>query len=401
MKMNTYQSPAAAESEPIAKSYRASAFADALPELAAPGATKERLAHLQEHGFVIITDFVGNPFIPILREASRRVTEACNPDHGYSKIDCSKGYVHRAKDDEPWAIRGLIHPAFGERSFAEFHGSQDFLSFVYSWCGGLGPEDMVMSSMLLWCNPRRHENGPSWHRDVTWWGTGKAYFAQKDDRAQSPEAYSEEIEKIRWEEIRANNVKALTERNSVSMFLALVDDECHELIPGSHNRWRTPFEHDVLLPQAMKDQGVAYTPSWNGSDPLPNQVAIRLKAGEALIRNGATIHTGHTVGDRERNTLSIGWSKWSGAFDGERKVADVRNAWQLSPAVRGALPHEWMKTAWDRWAETQKLGDALEDRYPGFDIQHIKAGEVVGWRGELEQKAASAGEAFKPWQTAV
>jgi len=184
MKMNIYQSSAAAESEPISKSYRASAFADALPELAAPGATPERLAHLEEHGFVIITDFVGNPLIPILR-------------------------------------------------------------------------------------------------------------------------------------------------------------------------------------------------------------------------NGATIHTGHTVGDRERNTLSIGWSKWSGAFDGERKVADVRNAWQLSPAVRGALPHEWMKTAWDRWAETQKLGDALEDRYPGFDIQHIKAGEVVGWRGELEQKAASAGEAFKPWQTAV
>jgi len=58
------------------------------------------------------------------------------------------------------------------------------------------------------------------------------------------------------------------------------------------------------------------------------------------------------------------------------QVADVRHAWQLSPAVRSALPHEWMKTAWDRWAETQKLGDTLEDRYSGFDIRHIKAGEV-------------------------
>ena len=36
------------------------------------------------------------------------------------------------------------------------------------------------------------------------------------------------MEKLRWEEIRANNVKARTERNGVSMFLALVDDECHE-----------------------------------------------------------------------------------------------------------------------------------------------------------------------------
>ena len=370
-------------------SYRATAFADAMPELAAPGCTPERLAHLEEHGFVIITDFVGNPFLPILREAGRRITEACAPEHAYSKIDTSKGYVHRAKEDEPWAIRGVIHPAFGEPSFAEFHGSPDFLSFVHSWCHGLRPEEMMLGGMLLWCNPRRNDHALSWHRDVTWWGTGKPYFAQQEQRGEGPEDYSEEIERIRWDEIQANNGKALTERNSVSMFLALVDDECHELIPGSHKRWRTPLEHDVLLPKAMKDQGVPYTPSWNGVDPLPNQVAIRLKAGEALIRNGATIHTGHTVPGRERNTLSIGWSRWSGPFTGEASVADARHAWQLDPAVREALPHEWMKTAWDRWAETQRLGETLEDRYAGFDIRHIKAGEVLGWRGELERQTAA------------
>jgi hypothetical protein len=380
-------------------SYRAPAFAEALPELSDPGCTPERLAHLEEHGFVIITDFVGNPFIPTLREAGRRVTEACAPEHGYSKVDCSKGYVHRAKEDEPWAIRGIIHPAFGEPSFAEFLGSPDFLSFVHSWCHGLETEDMVMSAMLLWCNPRRNEHALSWHRDVTWWGTGKPYFAQREVRGEGPEAYSEEVERTRWEEIQAENARALTERKGVSMFLALVDDECHELIPGSHRRWRTPLEHDVLLPKAMKEQGVPYTPSWNGEDPLPNQVAIRLKAGEALIRSGATIHTGHTVPERERNTLSIGWSRWSGPFTGEPAVVDARSAWQLDPAVREALPHEWMKTAWDRWAETQRLGETLEDRYAPFDIQHIKAGEVLGWRGELERQAAAAGEAWQPFQT--
>jgi hypothetical protein len=259
---------------------------------------------------------------------------------------------------------------------------------------------MALSGMLLWCNPRRNEHALSWHRDVTWWGTGKPYFAQREVRGDGPEAYSEEIERTRWQEIQADNGRALAERKGVSMFLALVDDECHELIPGSHQRWRTPFEHDVLLPQAMKDQGVPYTPSWNGTDPLPNQVAIRLKAGEALIRSGATIHTGHTVPDRERNTLSIGWSRWSGPFTGEPAVADARNAWQLDPAVREALPHEWMKTAWDRWAATQRLGETLEDRYAAFDIEHIKAGEVLGWRGELERQAAAAGVKPEPASSA-
>ena len=59
-------------------------------------------------------------------------------------------------------------------------------------------------------------------------------------------------------------------------------------------------------------------------------------------------------------------------------MSDVRNAWQLDPAVREALPHEWMKTTWDRWAETVKLGDTLEDRYTGYDINNIKAGQILG-----------------------
>ncbi len=395
--MSAQDTPAPAEP---ASSYRAQAFADSKPELSAPGATPERLAHLEEHGFVIITDFVGNPWIDILREAGRRVTEACAPENGYDRIDYSRGYVHRAKGDEPWAIRGLVHPAFGEPSFAEFHGSDDFLGFVDSWCvDGLKPDEMTMGNLLLWCNPRKRENQLSWHRDVTWWGTGKPYFSQHEVRGDSVEDYSEEVERARWEEIRADNVKSLTERNGVSMFLALAHDECHELIPGSHDRWRTPFEHDVLLPQKMKDAGVPHTPSWNGEDPLPGQVAIRLKPGEALIRNGTTIHTGRTVPDRERNTLSIGWSRWSGPLDEEPSTADARHAWQLDPAVREAMPHDWMKVAWDRWAETKKLGETLEDRYAGWDIQKIKAGDVVGWRTELEKQAAAAGDSWEAFQT--
>ncbi len=367
--------------------YRATAFADSKPELAEPGPTPERLAHLKEHGFVIITDFVDNPWIPILREAGRRVTDACAPENGYSKLDLSKGYVHRTDTDDPWAIRGIVHPAFGEPDFAEFLGSESFVSFVDTWCGGLKREDFVLGNVLLWCNPRKKENNLSWHRDGVWWGTGERNVSQ-DKRDEGPEAFSEEVEKARWEEIREKNAKSLAERSGVSIFLALVDDECHELIPGTHDRWRTPFEHDVLLPKKMKDQGVPYVPIWNGEDPLPGQVAIRLKVGEALIRNGIAIHTGHTVPERERNTLAIGWSKWSGPSEEEPKVSDARFAWQLDPEVRAALPHKWMKIAWDRWAEPLKLGETLEDRYAPWDIQRIKAGEVVGWRGELEKEAA-------------
>ncbi len=394
-KSGVFQDPSCVNSH---INYHATAFADSMPGLAAPGATSQRLAHLEEHGFVIITDFVGSPWIPILREAGRRITEACAPEYGYSKLDCSKGYVHRAKAHEAWAIRGLIHPAFKEPCFAQFLGSPDFLNFVHSWCD-LKPHELEMTGMLLWCNPRKNEHKLGWHRDATWWGTGAPHRAQRDDRGSTLDDYSEEVEKIRWKEIQEKNAASLRERNGVNLFLALVDEECHELIPGSHKRWRTPFEYDVLLPQKMKDLGVPYTPSWNGIDPLPDQVAIRLKPGEALIRIGSNIHTGHTVPKRERNTLSIGWSKWEGPPTEEPKVADARHAWQLDPSVREALPHKWMKTTWDRWAEKQKLGETLEDRYTEFDIERIKGGELVGWRGELERQAVEAGEKWEPFQT--
>jgi hypothetical protein len=59
-----------------------------------------------------------------------------------------------------------------------------------------------------------------------------------------------------------------------------------------------------------------------------------------------------------------------------------------------------MQTAWDRWAATQRLGDTLEDRYPGFDVKRIKEGEVAGWRSALEEQAAAAGDDWQPFQKA-
>ena len=120
--------------------------------------------------------------------------------------------------------------------------------------------------------------------DTTWWGEGKSYFAQKEIRGDTPADYTEEVERRLWAGIQETNKKIFTERNGVSMFLALTDDECHEVVRTSHDRFRTPLEHDVILPQAMKDAGVPYTPSWDKRSPLPGSVSCRLKAGQALIR---------------------------------------------------------------------------------------------------------------------
>ena len=323
------------DQSPEKEVYRAPAFADFKPELAAPGSTPERLAHLREHGFVIINDFVDNPWIPMLREAGRRVTQACAPENGYDIIDCSKGYVHRGGGNEPWAIRGILHPAFKEPAFAEFYGSPDFTGFVQSWCGA-AHEDLVMTNILLWCNPRKNEHKLGWHRDTTWWGTGEGYFSQ-ENRVEGPEAYSEEVERIRWKEIQEENEKRITEPKGVGMFLALADDECHELVVGSHSRWRTPLEHDVLLPKSMKDQGgPLYTELEWCRTHFRDRSRFGLRLAKHLSVTARQFIPDTPVPERERNTLSIGWSKWQGPSDegAKSRRCAIRHGNSILPSVR-------------------------------------------------------------------
>ena len=74
----------------------------------------------------------------------------------------------------------------------------------------------------------------------------------------------------------------------------------------------------------------------------------RVLAG--FIRSGITVHRGHGSAT-ERLTLSGGWSgeaatpSYMGDGKQEVSVVDVRHAWQFDPAVREALPTEWMKTS--------------------------------------------------------
>ena len=213
-----------------------------------------------------------------------------------------------------------------------------------------------------------------------------------------PFDYSLEAEKIRWPEWTATpgtrfveDAKHWTEERpgwlqSSGFFLALVDDECHELIPESHTRFRTEFEHDVLLPQAAKDHGVPYAPHWDGESILPKVTAVRLRAGELMIRDGKNVHRGHSQRTGERLTLAGGWGgsmkPASETEEGESEVTDVRHYWQLDPAVREALPTEWMKLAYDRWRSKNHAGEEEAD---------IKAGWVIETQ-KLAQEAAAEAE---------
>ena len=98
--------------------------------------------------------------------------------------------------------------------------------------------------------------------------------------------------------------------------LATVDDECLQLVPGSHRRYRTEHERRCLLETRHDD--------------IPSQQSIRLKAGQTVYWSGDTIHRGLYRRDTKRLTVSAGWS----VHEPDAEPQPVRRAPALAAARR-------------------------------------------------------------------
>ena len=79
--------------------------------------------------------------------------------------------------------------------------------------------------------------------------------------------------------------------------------------------------------------------------------------------------------------------------------------WKLNPAVRDALPTEWMRTAWDRWLLTQNTtadrwmgpNPNFKEKEGGRKLKGVGKGSMIEGVGDgvsteelLEAKAAAA-----------
>ena len=243
----------------------------------------------------------------------------------------------------------------------------------------------------------RHENGPSWHRDVTWWGTERATWLSGRSGETASRTTREEVEpNPPGMEIRGQPAR-LVEREGVSMFLALDRrPSSTSSMPGSHEVADDPLPgtRRPAAAGAMKDKGVPYDlqlerhrpPAGPGGDSAQARRSPGPQRGHPPHR-ATPLTASATCRSAGRNRLGPvhrGRRRWPG-----------RGAWQLDPAVREALPR-LDEDRWDRWAETQRLGDTLEDRYAGFDINgRIKSGEVEKLAQRAERQASAAGEAWK------
>ena len=137
-------------------------------------------------------------------------------------------FTHRTDTEEPWAIRGLFAPEFDEPIFAEYMMCDELMPFVHHYLG----KELKLGAVLIFTNPYDKDSGFGWHRDF-----GK--LPRDAGEEEELEILHRPPKTFKWH-------------------LALEDDECLQLIPGSHTRYRTDYEQECLmktneaLPQTAK-----------------------------------------------------------------------------------------------------------------------------------------------------
>lgn len=257
-----------------------------------------QMEHYQSQGYVVVDDTP--PHFDELAAAGRRVKAQVRA----GAVDV---FTHWANPGEPWCIRGLLAPQFGEPVFAEHMVSDWALGYSRAFVD----EPLRLGWIDLRTNPHDEDMPGGWHRDL---GT-RSYESSPEELLallQKPKRHT------RW-------------------YVPLIDDACLQIVPGSHLRPNTPEEQRVLAGDVHDD--------------LSTQKTIALRRGQSLFWDGNTVHRGVMRKDVERLTLAASWAQHSDD-DPPATAVDARFAWRLAESVRANLPAA-MLPYYDRWRALQ------------------------------------------------
>ena len=263
--------------------------------------TEGQQRQYDEEGYFIVDDAVEAAMLPRLRAAAERVKESVRQ----GEVDV---YADFRGEGEPFHIQGLLSPAYGEPTFGEYMASENLLRYVRAQ---VGDKLRLAGGLGMFTNPRNQPFNMGWHRDVG-----------HEPRDLPEEAELEFLRRprreCRWE-------------------LALVDDVSLVIVPGSHLRYRTEREWEVM--------------SNNLNESLPGELVVEFKAGHTIFWNGKVIHRSVQVPDTERLTLV---SAFSIHQEDDAKTEVGRFSFMLEEGVRESLPKALLPY-YDNWRSVQTV----------------------------------------------
>jgi hypothetical protein len=281
---------------------------------------KAALASLERDGFVVLPASLFPTFnLPALRDAASRLTTAARGGKWPYIRTLPKQFPPWGSDPSAgiWGVQHLMHPENPDHLiFARSYFDFELLKYVKELIG-CEEGELVMELYNMLVTPT-YDWGLRWHRD------------------DIPATATDEEE-----------VKRLGERGWHAQWnLALYDDASLIVVPGSHKRARTAEERAAD----------PYEPD------MPNQLIVKLKAGEVAFYDNNILHRGMYDSSKERMTLHgcIGSTRG----DGSRARNVLQHGigeWVKPYAFEDAEGEEWTGRARQMREELVRMGDRAGD----------------------------------------
>ena len=259
---------------------------------------KEFVEQYRDQGYFIVDDAVEPDLLDLLEAAARRVVDKIRSG---AVVDDEVGMRTGGEGVDPQFVSGLIAPEFGEPVFAEYLGSEQLVRYVWPMLGN----ELRLGWVHLCAIAGDYHIG--WHRDVG-----------PDNRDNS---YEKEIAML-----------STYRKHMVKWHMALVDDPCLWVVPGSQNRYRTEREHHCLIQEPLGE--------------IPGALRIDLERGQTIFWDGNIIHRGlKPEGMGGRLSLMGGLIDHRAEYH-ESEKGDQQ--WMLAENLRPSLP-ESTRIYYDNW----------------------------------------------------
>lgn len=217
---------------------------------------------IENEGYLIVRNFLTPEEITKYLAASEEVVEYAREGKWSQVRTRGKQFPPWPANFSPdiWGVSGLLHPDLKELSypFHELYSSDKILKLA-SGILHTAPDKLLMELLNMLINPLT-DFGLDWHRDNI-----------------KPEVTPEE----EADQLLGANALAGTQFN-----LALTEDSCLIVVPGSHNRVRTQEEREKLL-----------------TKKISGQLVVPLHPGDIVFYNNNILHRGEYDSSKKRITL--------------------------------------------------------------------------------------------------
>lgn len=272
---------------------------------------------INDQGFTVVRNFLTPQEIERYIKASEDLVEYSRAGNWPHVRTRGKQFPPWPKNFSPdiWGVTGLLHPDLGELSypFHDLYANEKILALV-SDILQIDKLEISMELLNMLINPLT-DFDLDWHRDTI-------------KPEVTPEQEAEEL---------LENPFAGAQFN-----LALTNDDCLIVVPGSHKRVRTQEERDKTVDESRRKEHIT------------DQITVNLKPGDIVFYNNNVLHRASYSSKNKRLTLH-------GSY-GNVKYGKAR--------AKGVLQHgvaEWLPRLQPKNEDLEMLKSKLVDLANQFD----------------------------------